>query len=437
MLEALLSLELIPHSFFTGAIFHNSGLYFPLLTAPCGIHLQTQHSLSVTLAMSPSKDVLQDSASLSMEVLPYETTLCDLWESNPGSEILRSLSLGPEPKIDRSIAISRFSLLLSKLKVPGPCDLLRGKSPLGSGAQFTVAKQEVNGLTDSKTFDAALNDSVDVAAIKTPNFVLDGQTKLDLSSPEVSRQVRNMIIEIKALCHLSLRDHRNVVDLLGWGTSAETWHETPFLALELANNTLAGFLRESRSIPVALRHHISLDIGCGLDAVHDAELVHGDLKPENVLMFYKVGRWVAKLADFGGGADTGQSSILEGRGTVGWRAPELREYNEHENQLNPSLLYKMDSYSCGLMFWSLFLRDDGSAPCEENVDAEMVALSELESSPMLLPQSLHSTLRASFSALLKDNPQIRAGQVGYLLDDGSRVYAEWYFYAIYPRQNNG
>ena len=231
--------------------------------------------------------------------------------------------------------------------------------------------------------------------------------------------------DMQQLCHPSLRGHRNVINLLGWGTSVEIWRAVPFLALELANNTLAGFLQESEFIPLELRHHISLDIACGLDAVHDAELIHGDLKPMNVLMICKFGCWVAKLTDFGGGADISQHSNFEGRGTTGWRAPELWGSNEQEKQLDPSLSYKIDTYSYGLMLWSLFLRNDGFAPCEENFDAKMVALSELEGSPMPLPTSLHLALKFSFCALLESSPDKRAGEVGQLLNDGSRVYAEW------------
>ena len=383
--------------------------------------------------MSSSEDVLEGLTSLSMGAVSYKTFLSALSEADPALQTLESLSLGSDSEVNESIAISKLCLLLSTLRVPGPCQLLIGTSPLGHGAQFIVTQRDVTGLPGPEANAPVLKNSVETVAIKTPRILLRGQQKLDLLGPGVSRQMRNLIIEITALCHPKLRDHRNIVNLLGWGTSTEEDdQQVPFLALEVAGNTLAGFLCESTDIPIALKHHISLDIACALDALHEIGLIHGDLKPENVLMFMEAGYWVAKLADFGGGADIGQGGSLEGMGTVGWRAPELRRSFNDGTHIDLSLIDRIDSYSYGLLLWSMFLKDEGSAPCTESVEAEMVALSELETDSRSLPMSIHSVLETSFRMLLKRDPRMRPGVLGHLLDDGSLIYSDWYDFTLSP-----
>ncbi len=97
-----------------------------------------------------------------------------------------------------------------------------------------------------------------------------------------------LLNEAGALARLS---HPNVVAVLGVGT----FDDRPFLAMELVEGTTLGqWLERPRKwweiVPVIR------DAARGLAAVHDANLVHGDFKPDN-LMVGDDGR--ARVMDFG------------------------------------------------------------------------------------------------------------------------------------------
>ena len=97
-----------------------------------------------------------------------------------------------------------------------------------------------------------------------------------------------LLNEAGALARLS---HPNVVSVLGVGT----FDDRPFLAMELVEGvTLAKWLSQPRNWWEILP--VMRDAARGLQAVHDAGLVHGDFKPENLMVGFD-GR--ARVMDFG------------------------------------------------------------------------------------------------------------------------------------------
>ena len=116
-------------------------------------------------------------------------------------------------------------------------------SPLGVGAHFTVSKQSICAAAEFTPENPSPQDITQLVAIKRPKFLLDANHRLDLSdSGSSSRQVRSMMLEITALCHPQLRGHPNLVKLLAWGLTRNSWHIVTFVALEVAEMDLAALL---------------------------------------------------------------------------------------------------------------------------------------------------------------------------------------------------
>ncbi len=90
--------------------------------------------------------------------------------------------------------------------------------------------------------------------------------------------------------------HRNVVDIVDFGATAEG---IPYMVMELLEGRPAGDLVDyaPRSIGETIR--IAIQVLAGLQAVHGAGILHGDLKPDNIMLVRDGDGETAKLVDFG------------------------------------------------------------------------------------------------------------------------------------------
>ena len=100
--------------------------------------------------------------------------------------------------------------------------------------------------------------------------------------------------------------------------------EMPWLVMEyLPSRSLAAVLAERGPLPPTEVARIGAQIADALSAVHEAGIVHGDVKPGNVLL---TDDGVAKLTDFGVSRASWDSSATGGglvAGTPGYFAPEV------------------------------------------------------------------------------------------------------------------
>lgn len=183
--------------------------------------------------------------------------------------------------------------------------------------------------------------TAELIAVKSP---IHGQGKDDTAWSAMTREFR--ILKDK-----HLEQHQNIVRLLGvcWQTSS-SGVPMPAFVIEAAEMDLDKYFVGGRVIILEKLLDLAIDIASGVEAIHNVRVIHGDIKPKNILLFQKgENQWTAKIADFG-------SSLIcaEVRGRVPvqfvsryWAAPETTR------PLSAEELRQADLFSLGMVLWKL------------------------------------------------------------------------------------
>eukprot|EP00727_Mastigamoeba_balamuthi_P004934 m51a1_g14439 hypothetical protein, erroneous fusion (1084) ;mRNA; f:555747-560437 len=144
----------------------------------------------------------------------------------------------------------------------------------------------------------------------------------------------------KEVAITSLLRHPNIVTCIG----ACTQGPTKAIILEYADQgSLSKFLARS-VVPPTLQLRFALDIARAIAFLHRTGFIHGDVKPDNVLVTFS---FRAKLTDFGSLCSLSKDTkIVEG--TPEYIAPEA--WMKHE------MSEKCDVYSFGITMWQIVTR---------------------------------------------------------------------------------
>jgi serine/threonine-protein kinase len=185
--------------------------------------------------------------------------------------------------------------------------------------------------------------------------VLDRDVALKLIRPprEGSGLRDRFLTEARAMARVN---HPNVLQVYAFGH----FEETPYLVMEFVDGrTVSDWLREAKrqgALPDVETGLRILDAMClGTQAIHDANTLHCDLKPSNVLLD---GELRVRVADLGL-AELVRDLQISGRrelaGTTWYMAPEIAL----ERDVEPHLLARADVYSLGCIAYEMLT---GSVP---------------------------------------------------------------------------
>jgi len=153
---------------------------------------------------------------------------------------------------------------------------------------------------------------------------------------------------IRELSIMSLCRHPNLVRCYGGQTTKEA--ECTIVTELMDDNLFDVLANNSLSFPFAKILYIALNVARGMEFLHSCNLIHRDLKSNNLLVRNIASTFAeVKICDFGLSRVVDKSKLMTGNvGTVSWIPPEIfekKQYNE-----------KCDVYSFAIILWELYYR---------------------------------------------------------------------------------
>jgi serine/threonine protein kinase len=194
-------------------------------------------------------------------------------------------------------------------------------------------------------------------------------------------------------------NHPNVVQIYSFGQYSGQY----YIVMELVTGGRLDVLIEgNKSLPEMRALEIHYQIALGLNAASDVGLVHGDVKPANILFrIYNEYEVLAKIVDFGLACRVGQKQQKDG---VIWGTPY---YIAPEKARGKTADFRSDIYSLGA---TLFQTLVGVPPFEGKTPTDVVMARLKQPAPDLdevCPGKFHRATINMVARMLEQEPAMR------------------------------
>jgi eukaryotic-like serine/threonine-protein kinase len=211
----------------------------------------------------------------------------------------------------------------------------------------------------------------------------------DVATPQMARRFRS---EIKLARRVS---HWNVCRIHEYGEEGPL----QYISMELVEGTnLKDLLRGDRRPDNDAAHDLAVQAATGLAAIHKVGVIHGDLKPQNLMLDLQ---GVLKVMDFG----IARPAAHEGTGDSGAVGYVLGspEYMSPEQARGQRVDFRSDIYSLGVVLYEVF---SGRVPFVAET-AVATLLRHLEEPVSLEDPAFPPALRPVLARTLAKDPQQR------------------------------
>ena len=215
----------------------------------------------------------------------------------------------------------------------------------------------------------------------------------------------NLVLSREIQILSSLSSHSNVIRFYGVALSPDS--VATYIVTELApNGSLSDYLHvknedvKEKELSLDQSFAWALQIGSGMEHLHNNDVVHRDLKSGNILLSFGM---VAKVCDFGTARTLAKTAMTTKKGTYRWMAPEIMKGVEAN-------INKMcDVFSYGMVLYEIYAR---KIPYDDLPTDPLVGMAVLQgkrpSVPPTLPQFLHPLLQACWKEEPNQRPQFEA-----------------------------